>query len=92
MDVPVGIEAGNGLIPESLFPNPSTGELSYQLKGPIQNGAMLILYAITGEKVVSCPINQRYGNLQLVLENGMYLAFLTNGDQRLGPIKLILNQ
>jgi PKD repeat protein len=92
MDVPVGIEAGNGLIPESFFPNPSTGELFYGLKGPIQNGAMLILYAITGEKVVSCPINQRYGRLQLGLENGMYLAFLTNGDQRSGPIKLILNQ
>ena len=92
MDVPVGIEAGKALISELLFPNPSTGELFYGLKGPIQNGAKLILYAITGEKVVSCPINRQYGRLQLDIEKGMYLAVLINGDQRSEPIKLILTQ
>jgi len=92
VDMPVGTDLSHRFFPGILFPNPSAGMLTYWFNDPIQNEAQLVFYAITGEKVVSYPIQRQHGRLQLELENGMYLGFLINGDQYAGPIQLILNR
>lgn len=83
IDTIIGVQHVNGLIPISVYPNPTSGQLNINAEnGPVK----VSVYNITGQLILNRTVNNSSNSFTISLDNqttGMYLVKVSTANSSL---------